>query len=191
MAEAFGLKNGKGVLIPEVTKGSAADKAGLKYNDVILELEGEPVESADAFRNRIAMLKPGARVQLVIWRDGKRKTITVKLGKRPSTSELSGDLPPETLEKLGFSVQTLTDELAERYGYEGQSGVIVTNVDRGSQAERLKIAPGALIKEVNRQKVRNTREFNEAINKAKKEGGALLLVKLERYTFFAYLKLSE
>jgi serine protease Do len=191
MAEAFGLKNGKGILIPEVTKDSAADKAGLKYNDVILELEGEPVESADAFRNRIAMLKPGDRVQLVIWRDGKRKPITVKLGKRPSTDELTGNLPKETVEELGFSVQTLTDELAERYGYEGQTGVIVTSVDRGSQAERLKIAPGALIKEVNRQRVRNTREFNEAINKAKKEGGALLLVKLERYTFFAYLKLSE
>jgi len=191
MAEAFGLKNGKGVLMPEVTKDSAADKAGLKHNDVILELNGEPVESADSFRNRIAMLKPGTKVQLVIWRDGKRKTLTVKLSKRPSTDELTGTLPEETREELGFSVQTLTDELAKRYGYEGQSGVIVTSVDRGSQAERLKITPGALIKEVNRQEVRNTREFNEAIRKARKEGGALLLVKLERYTFFSYLKLSE
>lgn len=191
MAEAFGLKNGRGVLIPEVKKDSAADKAGLKHNDVILELNGEPVGSADSFRNRIAMLKPGTKVQLVIWRDGKRKTLTVKLSKRPSTDELTGTLPEETREELGFSVQTLTDELAKRYGYEGQTGVIVTSVDRGSQAERLKITPGALIKEVNRQEVGNTREFNEAIRKARKEGGALLLVKLERYTFFAYLKLSE
>ena len=191
MAKAFGLKNGKGVLMPEVTKDSAADKAGLKHNDVILELNGKPVESADSFRNRIAMLKPGSKVQLVIWRDGKRKTLTVKLSKRPSTDELPGTLPEETREELGFSVQTLTDELAKRYGYEGQTGVIVTSVDRGSQAERLKITPGALIKEVNQQKVGNTREFNDAIKEARKEGGALLLVKLERYTFFAYLKLSE
>jgi len=191
MAKAFGLKNGKGVLMPEVTKDSAADKAGLKHNDVILELNGEPVESADSFRNRIAMLKPGTKVDLVVWRDGKRKTLTVKLSKRPSTDELTGTMPEETREELGFSVQTLTDELADRYGYENQSGVIVTSVDRGSQAERLNIAPGALIKEVNRQEVRNTREFNEAIRKARKEGGALLLVKRDRYTFFAYLKLSE
>jgi serine protease Do len=177
--------------MPEVTKDSAADKAGLKLYDVILELNGEPVESADSFRNRIAMLKPGTKVQLVIWRDGKRKTLTVKLSKRPSTDERTGTLPEETREELGFSVQTLTDELAKRYGYEGQTGVIVTSVDRGSQAERFKITPGALIKEVNQQKVSNTREFNEAIKKARKEGGALLLVKLERYTFFAYLKLSE
>ncbi|MHC4753414.1 MAG: S1C family serine protease [Planctomycetota bacterium] len=69
MAEAFGLKNGKGVLIPEVTKDSAADKAGLKHNDIILEIDGESVESADGFRNRIAMFKPGTTIKLVVWRD--------------------------------------------------------------------------------------------------------------------------
>jgi len=191
MAKAFGLKNGKGVLIPEVTKDSAADKAGLKHNDVVLELNGEPVESADAFRNRIAMLKPGTKVNLIVWRDGRRKTITVQLGKRPSTDELTGNLSKETVEELGFTVQDLTDELIERYGYEGQSGVIVGNVEQGSQAEKLGLAPGALIKEVNRQKVRNTEEFNDAIKKAKKDGGAVLLIKRGRYTFFSYLKLSE
>ncbi len=191
MAKAFGLKNGKGVLIPEVTKDSAADKAGVKHNDIVLELNGEPVESADAFRNRIAMLKPGAKVKLVVWRDGRRKTITVPLGKRPSTDELTGDLPKETVEELGFTVQDLTDELIERFGYEGQSGVVVSSVDSGSQAERKGIAPGALIREVNQQKVRNTKEFNDAIKNAKKEGGAVLLVKRGRYTFFAYLELSD
>ena len=191
MAKAFGLKNGKGVLIPEVTKDSAADKAGLKHNDVVLELNGEPVESADAFRNRIAMLKPGTKVNLIVWQDGRRKTITVQLGKRPSTDELTGNLSKETVEELGFTVQDLTNELIERYGYEGQSGVIVRNVEQGSQAEKLGLAPGALIKEVNRQKVRNTEEFNDAIKKAKKDGGAVLLIKRGRYTFFSYLELSE
>lgn len=191
MAKAFGLKNGKGVLIPDVTKDSAADKAGVKHNDIVLELNGEPVESADAFRNRIAMLKPGAKVKLVVWRDGKRKTITVPLGKRPTTDELTGNLPKETVEELGFTVQDLTDELIERYGYEGQSGVVVSSVDSGSQAERKGIAPGALIREVNQQKVRNTKEFNDAIKKAKKDGGAVLLVKRGRYTFFSYLELSD
>jgi serine protease Do len=191
MAEAFGLKNGKGVLIPEVTKDSAADKAGLKHNDVILEIDGKPVESADSFRNRIAMIKPGTKIKLVVWRDGERKNITVKLGKRPSSEELAGTLPEETTEELGFSVETLTDEIAERYGYEGQSGVIVNNVESGSQAERVGIVPGALIKEVNRKEVRNTKEFNQAIKKAREKGSVLLLVKRGRFSFFALLSLSE
>jgi serine protease Do len=191
-APYFGLKKDtKGVLIPEVVKDSAADKAGLKYNDVILELNGQPVESRDTFRNKIAMLEPGTRVQLTVWRDGKKRPISVKLGKRPSSEELAGELPEKTQEELGFSVRDLTDELIERYGYEGQNGVIVTEVDRGSQAQRKGITPGMLIKEVNQQKVRNTREFNDAIKKARKEGGALLLVKGGRYSFFVPLKLSE
>ncbi|MFZ2146358.1 MAG: DegQ family serine endoprotease [Sedimentisphaerales bacterium] len=191
-APYFGLKEDvKGVLIPEVTEGSAADKAGLKHNDVVLELNGKPAESRDAFRNQIAMLKPGSQIDLVVWRDGKRQPLTVKLGKRPTTEELTGNLSPETISELGFTVEDLTDELAGRYGYEGQDGVIVSKVESGSQAEQKGIAPGALIKEVNQQKIRNTQEFNEAIKKARKEGGALLLVKRGRYTFFVPMKLSE
>ena len=190
-AEVFGLKNTtKGVLIPEVTKDSAADKAGLKHNDVILELDGEPVESASALQKRISMLKPGSRVELVVWRDGRRKTITVKLDKRPSTSEITSTLPADIVEELGFTVETLTDELAERYSYEDQAGVIVTSVDRSSEAARRGIMPRMLIKEVNRQQVRNRKEFNEAIKKARKKGVALLLVRQE-YTRFILLPLSE
>jgi serine protease Do len=192
MAPFFGLKkNAKGALIFEVIEDSAADKAGLKHNDVVIELNGEPVESRDAFRNQVAMLKPGSRISLVVWRDKKRKALTVKLGKRPSTEELTGNLSPGTLDELGFTVEDLTDELKERYGYEGQSGVIVSSVESGSQAAQKGIARGALIKEVNQQEVRNIREFNEEIKKARKEGGTLLLVKWRRYTRFIFLKLSE
>lgn len=191
-AGALGLeKNTKGVIIIDVIEDSPAEKTGLKRYDVIVEFEGQPVEKSNEFLNRVAMRSPGAKVKIVVLRDGKRRTFTVKLGKRPSTEELTGDLSEETREELGFSVQNLTDDLAERFGYEGQSGVIVTSVEPGSQAERLNLAPGALIKEVNQREIRNTREFNEAIKQAKKKGGALLWVKWDRYTFLAFLKLSE
>jgi serine protease Do len=190
MAEAFGLKDIKGVAISEVTEGSAADKAGLKHNDVILEVDGQPVDSASSFRNRIAMLKPGTKIKMVVWRDGKRRTFDVELSKRPPTEELTG-APSEALDQLGFSVQNLTNELAERYGYEGQSGVIVTNVEPDSQAAQLGIVPGVLIKEVNRQEVKNTKQFNEAIAEAKKKGRALFLVKRDRFQYFVLLSLSE
>ena len=189
LAEAFGLKDAKGVLIPEVTEGSAADKAGLKHNDVILELNGEPVESADVFRNKIAMFKPGTEVKLTTWRDGKRKTVTVTLAKRPPLEELAGTT--KAAEALGFSVSDLTDDLASRYGYKGQSGVIAGSVEQGSQADRVGIAEGSLIKEVNRVQVNNTKEFNEEIEKAREKGVVLLLVKRERYTFYALLTVPK
>jgi serine protease Do len=190
-AEFLGLKkNTKGIPIVEVFAGSAAEKAGLERYDIIIEVNGEPIKSRDAFRNQIAMLKPGNKVSLVVWRDKRRKPITVKLGKRPPTEELTGTLSPKTIGELGFTVENLTDDLAARYGYEDQSGVIVTGVDEGSQAAEKGIVTGALIKEVNQQKVRNTTEFNEAIREARKEGAALLLVKRGRYTIFVPLKLS-
>jgi len=191
MAEAFGLKTGKGVAISEVTEGSAADKAGLKHNDIVLELNGEPVESADVFRNQVAMLQPDTEVKMVIWRDGKRKTLTAKLDKRPPIEELAGTLSAETTKELGFTVQNLTEELAQKYGYEGQSGVIVNKVEPGSEASQAGIVTGTLIKEVDRKQVKNTKEFNEAITQARKKGKALLLVKRDRYTFFVLLPLTE
>jgi serine protease Do len=191
-APYFGLeKNAKGVLISEVFEDSPADKAGLRHNDIVIEINGESIESREAFRNQIAMLKPGSRVKLTVWRDKRRRPITVKLGKRPPMEELTGILSPETINELGFTVQDLTDDLAERYGYEGESGVIVTGVDDSSQAAEKGIVPGALIKEVNQQKIRNTTEFNEKIKEARKEGGALLLIKQRGYTSFVPLKLSK
>jgi serine protease Do len=190
-AEAFGLKDSKGVLIPDVVEGSAAEKAGIRHNDVILELDDKPVESANDLQNRIAMLKPGTKIEILIWRDGKRKTVTVELGKRDSKSATGGAAPEEVLDELGLSVQNLTDELAERYGYVGQQGVIVGNVEPGSQADRASIVPGMLIKEVNRQQVKNTKDFNDAIEQAKNKGTALLLVKHDIYSLYILLTFSK
>jgi len=191
MAEAFGLKDNKGVLLSEVEEGSAAEKAGLKHNDVILEFNGQPVEAANELRNRIAMLKPGTKVKIVIWRDGKRKTLTAELAKRDSVKAKPGDAPAEALDELGFSVRDLSEELAQRYGYEGQLGVIVSSVEPGSLAGRAGIAPGMLIKEVNRTQVKNTKDFNEAIKSAKEKGTAVLLVKRDVDSFFVLLTFSK
>jgi serine protease Do len=192
LAASLGLeRNTKGVAIPSVVEDSAADKAGLKPYDVIVELNGEPVEKENDLLNRVAILKPGTTVEVVVLRDGKRKTFNVKLGKRPSEEELAGGLPADTQEELGFTVETLTDDVAERFGYEGETGVIVSTVVPGSEAAELLITPYSLIKEVNRQKVRNKEEFYAEIKKAKKKGGALLLVKRGRTTFLALLTLSK
>ena len=192
VASGLGLKKDtKGIYVIEVMEDSPAEKAGLKRYDVIVEFEGKPVEKSNEFLNRVAMLNPGTQVKMVILRNKRRKNITLNLTTRPSTAELTGALPQKTQKELGFSVEDLTGELAEQYGYKGLSGVIVTSVDDGSQAAEKGIARGALIMEVNQQKVRNATEFNEAIKEAKKEGIALLFVKRGRYTYFVPLKLSE
>jgi len=190
-AEAFGLdKDTKGVLIPEVQKDSAADKAGLKAGDVIVEFNGQAVETRHELQSKVALEKPGTKAKLVVLREGKEKTFTVELGERPKSRAVEG-AKPQPLEKLGFAVTNLTDELAERLGYEGQSGVVVTNVERGSVAANVGLAQGTLIMEVNRKPVTNTDEFNEAMADAMEKGSPMLLIKQGRRTFYLIIPVPE
>jgi serine protease Do len=191
-ATFFGLdEDTKGVLVPNVMENSAAEKAGVKVNDVILEVNGEPVETVVELQNRISMLRPGTKVELTIWRDGRKRQIDVTLGKRSEAETASGNLSSQTVEDLGFSVENLTDELRQRYSYENMNGVVITDVVSGSDADRNGITPGTLIREVNQQPVRNTQEFNEAINRAKSRGTGriMLLVNIEGTNYYVFLRL--
>ena len=181
-------KETKGVVIPNVREPSAAEKAGIEPYDVVVEFEGEKVEKASELLNRVAALKPGTKVKIVVLRNGKRKTITAELGTR---EEILGTPPTDVMEQLGFSVRDLTDELAGHLGYEGLTGVIVSRVERGSEAATKGITRGTLIMEVNQKKVRNTKEFNKAIKKAAKKGGVLLRIRQGRRTDLVALKIPE
>jgi len=188
LAAAFDLKTDtKGVAIKEVIADSAAEKAGLKRYDVIVEFEGQAVEKSNQFLNRVAMLSPDTKVEVVVLRDGKRKTFTVQLGKRPPEAEIRGNLPADTIKELGFSVINMNEELAKQLGYEDESGVIVREVEAGSQAEQAGIVPGVLIKEVNRQPINNTKEFGEEIKIAQKKGRALLLIRQDNSSILALI----
>jgi serine protease Do len=153
-------------------------------------LDGQVVDSANTFRNRVAMHKPGTRVEIVILRDGKRRTITATLDARPDDTSAAGE-QPQVRARLGMTVQTLTDELAQRLGYEGLAGVVVTEVTPGSEADNEGIERGALVREVDREPVKNVREFNDAIEKAQKRGRALLLIRVEDIDRYIVLSLSE
>ena len=137
------------------------------------------------------MLKPGTKVKVVVLRDGKRKKLTVELGQRPTEGALAAAEPSGALEQLGLTVQELTDELSERLGYEGQGGVVVAGVEPGSIAELAGITSGTLIMEVNRQPIKNIKEFNEAIEKSDKEKAILLLTKKGRFSQYVALMLPE
>jgi len=188
LAESFGLdKDTHGVLIPEVTPDSAADKAGLKQGDIIVEFQDKPVEKASDLLNRVASLKPGTKVKIVVVRNGERETLYATLGQR-KPSVVASDQPSDQLDKLGITVDNLTGELAQRFGYEDVQGVIVTRVESGSEAAKKGITPGTLIMEVNREPVKNVREFNEAMQQAAEQGSALLLVRQEQYIRYVVLR---
>jgi serine protease Do len=189
IAEYLGLDTAKGVMVLEVAEGSAAEKAGMKRYDVVVEFNNEKVEAVNEFRSRVATLKPGTKVRIVVVRNGIRKTLYAELG--DSSKELKGfKTASEALEQLGLVVQNLTGDLAKRYGYEGMDGVIVSKVEPGSEAERKGIVPTMVIIEVDRKPVKNTNDFNKAIEKAVEKGRVMLLVTDGRYSIPVVLKLT-
>jgi serine protease Do len=182
LAAAFGLEEGKGVVLSQVTEGSAAAKAGLKTGDIVLEFRGTPIESAAQFRNLVAGGRPGEEVEMVVVRDGKRTTISATLDTRPSAEQLNGERkrekPSEEEEpqRLGLTVRDLTSELAQRFGYEDGGGVIVTRVAPGSEAAEKGFRAGYVIKEVNRKPVNSVEQYRKAISAAIEEKRNILLL---------------
>jgi serine protease Do len=178
VAKSMGLEDTKGALITEVTEGSPADKAGLKTYDVVTAVNGQPVESAQDFRNKIAKAKPGSEAKMTVIREGERKTVTATLERRDA-DKLAGDT--KTTDKdtlLGLEVATLTKADAQRLGFDGDTptGVVITGVEPGSEAARKGIEPGLVILEVNRQPIKNVKEFNAAVQRAKDKGVVMLRV---------------
>ncbi len=188
LAEVFGLKDNKGVLVTEVMPDSPAAKAGLKRRDIILEMDGDTVEDWQSFRNIVAMLEPGTKVTLKVFRDGKKKEIEVEIGSLEEGQVALG--VSDVAEKLGLQVQDLTDELAKRFGYEDAEGVIVTEVTNNSPADRAGIGAGMLIVSVNRQDISTVKEFSEALEESSRTKKALLLVRNERYAQYVVLSLN-
>jgi len=192
MAEAFGLnEQTKGVLIDQVLEDSAAEKAGIKRGDIITELNGETVEKASELQQLVAMKNPGTEVTLTVLRDGKQKKLEAILGERSPTGADSKEAVDELLDKLGLSVDNLTEDIAKRFGYEGETGVVVTNVRQGSIASNYGITPGTLIKEVNRKTINNTKEFNEVLQSAVEKGTLLLYIERQGTSAYVILPLPS
>jgi len=189
LAESFGLEKAGGVLIAEVIEDSSAQKAGLKPGDIILEINGDDVKNNRSFRNTVAMIEPGIKVTLTIFRDNMAKKVPVTIGTFPDDEFLASNVSGIS-ERLGLTVQNLTPELARRFKYELDGGVIVAAVEPGSAAHSAGIQPGFLIDNVNHIAVRSVTEFNEALSRSAKTRRVLLRVKSKRGSSFVLLRLD-
>ena len=180
LAESFGVKQSKGILVAEVAKDSPAEKAGLKQGDVIVNYRNKEVNDIGDFRNRVSLTPPGSRETLTVIRDGKRKEIKVTIGelsKAETVAQAPADQGSESSEELGLTVQTLTPELAKQLDVKPGEGVVVTEVKRGSIASLAGIKTGDVILQVNRKAVNNAAAFNQAVQESSDEQRVLLLVR--------------
>ncbi len=190
LAKSFNLDNSKGVLVSEVSDDSPARKAGLKQGDVIVAFNGTPMDNVGDLRNKVAMTAPDSTVTFGIIRDGKTRDITVTIGEQPSDMAKAGASPTKdgAYKTFGLSLQDLTPEVAEEFGYEEDQGVLIADVDPGSAAERVGLQSGQLIEEVNKNRVRNMAELKAAMEKSRNKNQVLFRVRSGEYSHYVVLR---
>lgn len=165
LAKVYGLEKPEGVIVSRVVENSPAAKAGLKPQDIVVEFNGRPVKSVTQLTSLVSASDPGTTVRLTILRDGKRKTVEVKLGERPKEEELAEAPGEEHVPELGLHVENLTRELRQRYRIDASvKGVVVVDLERGSVAAEAGLRPGDVILEVNRHRVTNVDEFHRVMD---------------------------
>jgi len=186
MADLLQLKDSQGVIVAYVEKGSPAEKDGLKSYDILLQMNGKKLESYDSFRNEIAVLPPGSKVNFLVMRDGKVSDIVVTLADRSAETAQSRRpaAPQQSQEALGIEAQNLTRDIAQQLGYSLGDGVLVASVVPGSPAAQAGIQPGDLIQGVNQVRVTSAEEFDQAVQKSMKNKKVLLLVRRGQYSRF-------
>ncbi len=190
LAKSFNIKDKNGILISDITPNSPAEKYGLKQGDIITKMNGSVISDVAELRNKIALISPGNNLSLEIIRDNKPVNINVVIGEQPADLKTAaGADTGSILEKLGFSVQDLTPQLSAQLGYKMGKGVIVSDVVQGSPAFNVGIKSGALIEEINKQPVKDVKEFMSKLTGVEKDKRVLFRVRsgnAVRYTVISW-----
>jgi serine protease Do len=194
IAESLGLPKDRGEIVRSVQPGTPAAKAGLQQGDVILRVNGRDVNPDQTVSYLVANSSVGARVPLEIIRGGRRQTVNVQVGQRPTEEELAKQLGGEDDQglnpeqspatpgstALGLSLQQLTPQIARTLNLPtGARGVVVASVDPNSDASDKGLQRGDLIISVNQQLVTSPAQVQAAVDAARRAGrtNVLLLVK--------------
>ena len=194
IAESLGLPKDRGEIVRSVQPDTPAAKAGLQQGDVILRVNGRDVNPDQTVSYLVANTSVGTRVPLEIIRGGRRQTVNVQVGQRPTEEELAkqlgGDddqgLNPEQSPAtpgstaIGLSLQQLTPQIARTLNLPaGSRGVVIATVDPNSDASDKGLQRGDLIISVNQQLVTSPAQVQAAVEGARRAGrtNVLLLVK--------------
>jgi serine protease Do len=183
LAPSFGVKEGDGVLVADVMPGSPAEAGGLKSGDVILEVEGQKTAEVPDLQKIVADTEPGKAARVAVLRDGRRETLSVKIGEMPADEPV---VASRGTERWGLSVQPISPELARQFKLAAGEGVLVSEVEEDSPAARAGIRPGDAIVEVNRRRVKDVKSFEDALGRSSQE--VLLFIQREGRSQYVVLK---
>ena len=153
IAKAFDLEVQKGAFVSEVMDDSAAKDAGIKSGDVIISMDGKPVDSFAELRAKIATTGAGRTVKLGLMRDGKEISVEVKLKNGNESNTEAKSLHP-----------ALDGAILINGDVKGQKGVLIDSIAKNSPAARLSLQEGDLITGVNKTRINNISDLRKIID---------------------------
>ncbi len=188
IAQAFGLKAAGGALVGEVVPGGPADVGGMKRGDVIVSFDGKEIKKVGDLPLLVAETQVGKSVAVKVIRNSKELTFTVKIaempaGKIPTSAGVSPD-------GLGMAVKNITPQISEQFHLREKEGVVVVDVEPGSEADDAQMKVGDVIQEVNRAPVRNLNDYNSALRRAGRGKPIVFLVKRDGQTFYVIIQIG-
>lgn len=177
LAEYYGIKDKKGVLVTQVFKGDPAGKGGIKPNDVIVAVDGKNVPSSRDLSRTIANTPVGKRTAISVVRSGKQETLYVELTKR-TDSDLRAKQGTESADELGLKLAELKPETARRLGFsEDEKGLLVTHVQSDSKGAAAGIEQGDLVKEINHKPINSLKDYAKEVGKVSSGDTVQILIK--------------
>ncbi|HUQ52142.1 MAG TPA: DegQ family serine endoprotease [Gammaproteobacteria bacterium] len=152
LAATYGLAGNSGALVTRVTENSAAERANIQINDVIVSINGKRLRDSGSLRNFIGLLQPGESVAVGLIRDGREQTLTAVLGANEPTAPVAAARPEKDKAELDSVFEGA--DLVDNATANGSPGLLVARVDPGSPAFERGLRPGDIITKVNRVRVR-------------------------------------
>jgi len=178
LAKSFKLPNMEGALVTQVMDGSPAARAKIEVGDFLTSINGEKVRNINEVRNAVAELEPGKTYPFEVYRDGKRRTVKVKVDPQPEDMASLLEQPSSPAAgtaKFGFKATTLTDDLRKKYGHdEDVKGVVITEVT--AEAAEQGLAEGLVILRVQNRAVTSAEDLGRALGAKDAADGVRLLV---------------
>ena len=190
LAESFGMEKPMGALVAKIMDGSPVEDADIKVGDVILNFNGQDVTSSASLPPMVGRVRVGEQVKLQIMRDGKVKTVKVKIGQLPDTNQ---PIVSENVEKtsdgiIGLDVRVLAkDELEEM---ELSHGLQVISVADGP-AKSAGIRKGDVLQLINGEKIETVKQLKEVVEALPKGKFASILIQRRQGPQFLALKMPD
>ena len=188
LAASLGLAQAKGALVSSVVQNSPADQAGIRTGDVIVGYAGKPINNANDLPFLVAGTPVGNTVSLQVFRGNQETPVTVAIGRMKEEEVIAS---PTEKDDLGLTVEQITPDIAEDLGLEQTHGVVITAVAPDGLGDEAGFQPGDIVREINRQPVRDLSDYRKIMASATQRKSILFLVQREDSTIFLALRKEE